>query len=371
MKKLQIVSFDVPYPVNYGGVIDVFYKLKAFKELGIDVALHTFEYGRGEQIILEQYCSKVYYYKRKKTISSLFSIRPFIIKTRENNLLLKRLKHNKSPILFEGLHTTSPLLDIDLKLIKTVVRAHNIEHYYYYGLFKSEKNCIRKIFFYTESIKLKKYEKVLNNTNHILSISPSEQKYFQNTYSDKATYIPVFSDLEFSNLKEEKEIVLWHGDLRVSDNVKSALFAIETIRDTKFKLVIASSTPNKCVQAACETLPNVIVDNLKTQNDLDILLATAKVNLLWTYQATGIKLKLLNALIKGRFVVANNLMVVNTGVEKTCNIANTKKEVQRELRYLMGQSFTEKERTERKLLLKSFDPKNNAKKILELLDYYF
>ncbi len=28
-KYLHIISFDIPYPPNYGGVIDVFYKLKA------------------------------------------------------------------------------------------------------------------------------------------------------------------------------------------------------------------------------------------------------------------------------------------------------------------------------------------------------
>jgi len=45
VKKLHIVSFDVPYPANYGGVIDVFYKLKALHSLGIEIYFHVFEYG--------------------------------------------------------------------------------------------------------------------------------------------------------------------------------------------------------------------------------------------------------------------------------------------------------------------------------------
>ena len=40
--QLHIVSFDVPYPPNYGGVIDVFYKLKALFDLGIEIYFHTF-----------------------------------------------------------------------------------------------------------------------------------------------------------------------------------------------------------------------------------------------------------------------------------------------------------------------------------------
>ena len=47
-KHLHIVSFDVPYPPDYGGAIDVYYKLKALHEEGIKIYLHCFEYGRGE-----------------------------------------------------------------------------------------------------------------------------------------------------------------------------------------------------------------------------------------------------------------------------------------------------------------------------------
>ena len=31
LKNINIVSFDIPYPPNYGGIIDVFYKIKALK----------------------------------------------------------------------------------------------------------------------------------------------------------------------------------------------------------------------------------------------------------------------------------------------------------------------------------------------------
>ena len=61
MKTLHVIAFDVPYPANYGGVIDVFYKLKYLHECGVDITLHCFEYGRGEQTELNKYCKKIYY----------------------------------------------------------------------------------------------------------------------------------------------------------------------------------------------------------------------------------------------------------------------------------------------------------------------
>lgn len=35
--KLHVVSFQVPFPPDYGGLIDVYYKLKALKEAGCSV----------------------------------------------------------------------------------------------------------------------------------------------------------------------------------------------------------------------------------------------------------------------------------------------------------------------------------------------
>ena len=48
-QELHIVSFDVPFPPNYGGAVDVFYKIRALHKLGVKIHLHCFEYVRGKQ----------------------------------------------------------------------------------------------------------------------------------------------------------------------------------------------------------------------------------------------------------------------------------------------------------------------------------
>ena len=45
IKKVHIVAFDLPFPPNYGGSTDMYYKYKALKELNIEVVLHVFLYG--------------------------------------------------------------------------------------------------------------------------------------------------------------------------------------------------------------------------------------------------------------------------------------------------------------------------------------
>jgi hypothetical protein len=41
-RELHIISFNVPYPPNYGGVMDVFFKIRALHEQGIKIHLHCF-----------------------------------------------------------------------------------------------------------------------------------------------------------------------------------------------------------------------------------------------------------------------------------------------------------------------------------------
>ena len=60
-KHLHIVCLNVPYPVDYGGVFDLFYKLPAMQAAGVNIHLHCFDYGRGEQQELNKYCVSVNY----------------------------------------------------------------------------------------------------------------------------------------------------------------------------------------------------------------------------------------------------------------------------------------------------------------------
>ena len=146
-KQLHIISFDVPFPANYGGVIDVFNKIRHLHRLGIEITLHCFTYGRKENKELINFCKEVYYYPRSTSILKILSREPFIVTTRNHPDLLQRLLADHHPILFEGLHTTHLLSHPLLKDRVKVVRAHNIEHEYYRYLYKAEKSFLKKMFF--------------------------------------------------------------------------------------------------------------------------------------------------------------------------------------------------------------------------------
>ncbi|MGI8893131.1 MAG: mannosyltransferase, partial [Bacteroidia bacterium] len=66
--------------------------------------------------------------------------------------------------------------------------------------------------------------------------------------------------------------------------------------------------------------------------EINALIRNAHINIIPTFQPTGIKLKLLAALFSGRFCIANSAMVENTGLEKLCIIANTTGEMKKALK---------------------------------------
>lgn len=107
LQYLNIVCLDVPFPADYGGAMEEFYKLKALYQQGVKIFLHCFVYGdRREQKELEKYCEKVFYYERKRSVQNVFSSIPFIVKTRMNEDLLKNLLSNDHPVLFDATHST-------------------------------------------------------------------------------------------------------------------------------------------------------------------------------------------------------------------------------------------------------------------------
>lgn len=369
-KKLHIISFDVPYPPNYGGVIDVFFKIKALHKLGIEIILHSFEYGRNKPVELEQYCSKIYYYKRKSVLSVL-SAKPFVVNSRRNDQLIANLSKDSYPILFEGIHTTYPLTNTDFNNRKILIRTHNIEHDYYNGLAKSEKKLLKKIFFHIEAKKLKFYEKVIHKTNYILTISPSEHQYFKTKFGEKCKYIPVFHKEEsVRHIDKKGKFALYHGDLRVSDNLKAVDYLIKIFKTLDYPLIIASSFRNNTIIKTIKDIPNVkfVFIDYTNKNQLDNLFKDAHINVLPTFQATGIKLKLIHALYSSRFCVATPKMVANTGLETICEIGKTQKEFKEHIEACFNLEYTSSIIEDKIALLVNFNTIENAKKIIQLLN---
>ena len=330
--KLHVVSFQVPFPPDYGGLIDVYYKLKALKEAGYSLDFHTYRYAVDEQPDLLKVADTVYYYERLTGWLSMFSFLPYIVYSRRSKLLLERLCEDNSPILFEGLHTCYFLSNPLLRDRPKWVRMHNVEHDYYNFLGKSCVSWHEKCYYYLEAWKLKHNERVLLYANKILAITHKDAGYFTQKYPSVLTYcLPCFFDsISVKTVRDVSidngKYILYHGNLSVLENIRVINYILDNLvskLDIGMQVIIAGKNPCKHLQEKISRIPNVSLIANPSQEEMNFLIASAHIHLLLTFQDTGIKLKLIYSLMKGHgHCLVNSMMIPDPGFEEVCTIAD-------------------------------------------------
>jgi hypothetical protein len=367
-RTLHIVAFDVPFPANYGGVIDIFYKIKAIYEEGIDIKLHVYNYGRKlSKSELSKYCSEINYYSRKIYKNPFMGTLPYIVNSRNSSELLNNLQKDQAPILFEGLHCTYYLAHPSLQNRVKIVRTHNIEHHYYKHLESSESKYFKKYFFRIEAEKLKKHQEILKHANIIAAISPNDTSYFNKKFGN-TIYIPAFhSNNKMVKPDNKGDFVLYHGNLSVPENYNAAKqLILNVFSKIKTCAIIAGNNPPKELITLCNMHQNVELKYNLSSDEIHQLIENAHINVLYTNQNTGIKLKLLNALYLGRFSIVNSLMVEGSGLEKLCTISNNFQNIIQNINTLTKTDYTENHYTDKKLFLeKNFNNTIGVQKLIK------
>ncbi|NCA77847.1 MAG: glycosyltransferase family 1 protein [Alphaproteobacteria bacterium] len=352
--RLHIVSFDIPWPPNYGGIIDVFYKIRALHGAGVQIYLHCFEYQRQQSSELERYCTRVFYYRRLTGWRVHLSILPYIVKSRMVPELLNILASDDAPILFEGLHTCGFMDEPRLTGRLKIYRESNIEHHYYSHLCRSERHPGRKVFFLLESLKLFRFQRILRHASLMLAVSQTDCDYLSGRFpGQKVLLMPSFhKDQQVGSIPGRGDYALYHGKLSVAENYQAVRYLINKVwNETMPTLVIAGMDPPGWLIRLTGSKPNIQLVANPSEEEMTRLIREAHVNILVTMQATGLKLKLLNALYTGRFCLVNSRMLAGTSLRELCEVAETPDRLRQEVQRLFSMEFTAERVTERARVL--------------------
>ena len=367
-KHLHIVALDVPWPVDYGGVIDLFYKLKALHQLGIKIHLHCFTKDRKPQEELSKYCVSVNYYQRKNYINSISLKLPFIVKSRKNEELIANLKKNNYPILLEGIHCTYYLKSNELKNRKVIVRLHNAEFEYYKQLAKNETNLFKKLYFLNESRLLYKYEKDMANKASFIAVSEHDVQVYQQLFNAKDIfYLPVFIPHTLATGKEGKGcFCLYHGNLSINENETAAIWLLQNVfNKLQIPFVIAGKNPSKKIVELAHLHKHTCIIANPGEKEMQDMICKAQMHVLPSFNNTGIKLKLLNALFNGRHCLVNKAGVASSILESVCYIATDAASFKKTIEEIYLQPFTEQEKEKRQGLLQTiYNNEENAKQLI-------
>jgi hypothetical protein len=371
-KHLNIVAFDNPYPPTYGGVIDVYYKLIALSKQGVKIHLHYYSNKKDIAFELKNICEEIFIYKRETGLIGQISIHPYIVLSRSSKELIKNLAKNNYPILFEGLHTTYPILKVNSIRERSIIRHHNIEHDYYLGLYKSEKNILHRLYYLMESFKLKSYLSITKDVAYHLTISDADAKKLTTFGFKNIKVIPPFHSFENENWEENTQdnepYVLYHGNLNVVENLAAAEYLINHVfNDNTIKYVIAGSSKDNYLKKKVKS--NIEIIENPTKEEINKLIANARVIALPTFQSTGVKLKLIDSLYSGQHVIVNESMIAGFPRPELTLLAKSTEEMKALIKEYLSKPFTSEEKQNRiqKLNL-HFNNKKNAEQIISQIN---
>lgn len=360
----------MPYPADYGGVFDLFYKLPALKKAGIKIHLHCFDYGRGKQTELNKYCEQVYYYKRTIGKKGFSTKLPYIVNSRKNEKLFSRLLEDDYPVLMEGVHATALVMDERFKNRKKFVRIHNVEQHYYHHLYKCALQPANKLYYFIESKLLKSFEKTLaKNADGFFTVTRKDAAFYREVLGARnVNFLPIF-------LPPEKVIstpgigsyCLYHGNLEVEENEKAAVWLIRNVfNKIEIPFIIAGKNPSKSLRKMAASKSNIQLISNPSQHKMTELIQKAQINVLPAFTDTGIKIKLIQALFTGRHCIVNSHMISGSGLEELCHVTDTPTAFAERIEQLYHQPFKPEEIMDRKEILNTlFHNDTNAQRMID------
>jgi glycosyltransferase involved in cell wall biosynthesis len=254
---------------------------------------------------------------------------------------------------------------------KIILRLFNTEFEYYKQLASHESNLLKKLYYLNESSLLKKYEKTIAGKATIFALSKQDATVYRQFFNaSDIHYLPAFLPYTSTLFNENKgSFCLYHGNLAINENEKAATWLLEHVfNKVEIPFVIAGKNPSKKLERlAHKHLHTCLVAN-PTEKEMQDIIAKAHVHLLPSFNNTGVKLKLLNALFNGRHCLVNMAGVAGSGLENYCTIAEDAASFQQKTEELYALPFTALETAQRQHLLKTiYNNEVNARKLMTFL----
>jgi hypothetical protein len=149
----------------------------------------------------------------------------------------------------------------------------------------------------------------------------------------------------------------------VEENETAAIWLLRKVFKTiEIPLVIAGKNPSHYLHNLIHKNNNACIVADPSEAVMQDMIQKAHIHILPSFNATGIKLKLLNALFNGRHCVVNKAMVEGTSLEALCHISTSASSMKNLIEQLYHQKFTEEEiDLRRHILHKEYNNEANAK----------
>ena len=214
---------------------------------------------------------------------------------------------------------------------------------------------------------MKKYESILMHANYLLAIQENDKAHFEQ-FHDHVKLLPAsVPPISIVPAVAKETYCLFHGNLSVQENDLGAKWILNNTIYADLKMIIAGKNPSQELLDLAKEKGAQIISN-PSEDEMQKLISEARVHLLVTQQATGIKLKLINSLATGGHVLVNSIMVEGTNLGSLCNVFESKIDCVEQLKILMGKPVEVEQLHKRfEILQKQFDTYENCKVFDEII----
>jgi polysaccharide biosynthesis protein PslH len=353
--KITLICQEIPYPAIHGSRIDMWRRIKAFAERGVELQVIFWWFGAeptAEDIAeIHKYASKVHALEIEQTsisrlrrMTDLFS---YPLGTSSRRIKGQKLadtidtvrEFSPDLIFLDGLHggAIATILSRELQ-VPLVTRSHNIEHLYAKKLLDAAIGVKDKVKKYLSLMHLERYEKeILTNSALFYDISADDLKFWQEqNFTNGRLLPPLFEFSEQSPIVASKGDsqppkltydLVFLGNLNTENNVAGVIWflteVLPLIRDRlpAVTVLIAGFKPVDRIVEICGTAEVTLSINPISASDT---YQSGKVLINPILTGSGVKIKSIEMLQFGKPIVSTSEGVsgLPTAVKQYFRIAN-------------------------------------------------
>lgn len=352
--KITLICQEIPYPAVHGSRIDIWRRIKAFADRGVELQAIFWWFGTeptGEEIAeIHKYVSKVHLIKIEQTLISrmrritdlLFyplETSSRLIKGEKLDNLIDQVRQFSPDVLFlDGLHggATATILSNQLN-VPIVTRSHNIEHIYAKRMLNAAIGIKDKFRRYLAILHLEQHEKqLLKNSALFYDVSADDLKFWQNlNFTNGRLLSPI---VEFPPQPQEidrsREILksydlVFLGNLNTENNVAGVIWFLTEVlpiihdRLPEVTVLIAGLNPVNRIIQICEKTERVSLSiNPRSASDI---YQSGRVLINPILTGSGVKIKSIEMLTFAKPIVSTSEGVsgLPPTVKEFFKIANT------------------------------------------------
>lgn len=279
--KITLVCNDVAYPAIHGGRVDMWRRIKAFSQFGIELQVVCWvnQTPEAQDILqikkyVQHLCLIVYQRNVFSAIQQIYQLLkyPLEVTSRIVSVQLKSLvsevdSFHPDLIWLDGIQGGAIALELSDKLdVPLIYRSHNIEYLYSERLFISATG-MSKIKRFFSKMHMEKYERnILKKSALFYDISLEDLKFWQSQGFINGRYLPPLVDYSHSNninvnSINEKSIeydIVFCGNLYSNNNVAGIAWFLTDILPIVLnklpatKVLIAGANPVEKVKKLCQ-----------------------------------------------------------------------------------------------------------------------